>query len=71
MALPLARSPVPGPQDLVGTYRTFGSYGPTYEVTRVLREIDEGDTVLLLTVLETGEQVEALYSHIVQDPGAR
>lgn len=67
---PSRPSLVPSPQELIGHHRTFGPYGPTYEVTRVLREHENGDADLLLTVLETGEEVTSLYSNVFRDPEA-
>lgn len=61
---------LPTPQELVGRHRTFGPYGPVYEISRVLRESEDGEAELLLTVLETGEQVTTLYSNVFKDPEA-
>jgi hypothetical protein len=51
------------PESLVGMYRRIGRFGPTYEVMRVLNT-----TEALITLLETGEQVEYPTEDILTDP---
>ncbi len=59
-----------GPQTLVGTYRRFGPVGPVYEVAGVLRELEDGDMLMKVTLVESGEQAEYRYSNILDDPKA-
>ncbi len=56
------------PDSLVGTYRRFGIVGPVYEIIEVLDEIDDGDVVMKIRVLESGEETEYHYSKILDDP---
>lgn len=58
----------PAPNDLVGTHRRLGPFGPVYEIVSVGESLNDGDTKLWVLVLETGERVEIKYSHILQDP---
>ncbi len=59
---------LPSPRSLVGTYRRFGPVGSVYKVADVSRKLDDGDTFMKVIVVETGEEAEYLYSHILDDP---
>lgn len=65
-----ALTAVPSPEDLVGSYRRFGDFGPVYEVQRVEARLPEGDAVLHLLVPETSEEVDVLYSIVLLHPEA-
>ena len=56
-----------GPQALLGTYRRFGPVGPVYKVVDVIRELDD-DTLMKIIVVQTGEEAEYRYTHILDDP---
>ncbi len=58
----------PDPRALLGTYRRFGPVGPVYEVAGVIRELDNGDTLMKVVVVQTGEEAEYRYTHILDDP---
>ena len=60
----------PGPHDLVGSYRRFGPVGPVYEVAGVLRELEDGDTLMKVTMVETGEELEYPFLSVLDDPKA-
>ncbi len=53
---------------LRGRYRRFGRVGPAYEVLGVARELPDGDTMLRVRILETGEETEYRMSHAAEDP---
>ena len=53
----------PACSDLVGTYRTFGEYGPVYHV---LRRAD-GQKVHVV-VVQTGEELDYPAEQAAQDP---
>ena len=53
----------PTHESLVGSYRRIGHFGPAYEVVRVLNAREA-----LITLLETGEQVEYPIVGILTDP---
>ena len=57
---------VPGDQ-----FRSLGSYGPVYEVGPILRQLEDGDWLVKITLVETGETVEYRLSHLSEDPVAR
>lgn len=59
---------LPAPQDLVGTFRRFGPFGPAYKITAVLEPLRGGDALLQAEVVETGEQIQRRYSFALQDP---
>ena len=60
----------PGPHDLVGTFRRFGPVGPVYEVAGVIQDLGDGDTLMKVTLVESGEEAEYRYSNIVDNPKA-
>lgn len=66
---PVCTKLVPSPEDLVGTVRRFGQFGPEYVIEKVLRPLDNGDYLLKISVAETGEEDEREYSFVLRDPG--
>ena len=58
---------IPGPDSLTGSFRRFGPFGPVYQVLEKLR--DEGDDIIMkVRVVDTGEEAEYRYTHILDDP---
>jgi hypothetical protein len=55
----------------VGKIKTFGPFGPKYEVGHALRQLDDGDWMVKIKMVETGEETEYRYSHLSDDPQAR
>jgi len=55
-------------QHMVGTYRRFGEFGPVYKVLGVDREFADGDAMLRVLVVESGEEAEYRLSHALEDP---
>ena len=53
------------PDDLVGALKTFGEYGPAYEVLRII-----DDTEAWIVVPESGEELAYPISDILKDPEA-
>ena len=51
-------------QDLVGSMRSIGPDGPTYQVLRIVDE-----TRALISILEAERQVEYDIADILKDPG--
>ncbi len=51
--------------------KTFGALGPKYEVGRPLRQLADGDWMIEIQLIETGESAEYRLSHILADPVAR
>jgi len=42
----------------LGTWRRFGQVGPVYEVIAKAQHLPDGDRVMRVRVIETGEEVE-------------
>lgn len=51
--------------DLIGTFRTFGQFGPLYQVTRKV-----GDDKVHVVVVPTGEELDYLVERALKDPEA-
>lgn len=67
MAKVLEKSPaVP-----TGTIKSFGELGPKYEVGEVIRRLDDGDSMVRVKLVESGEETEYRLSHLLNDPEAR
>lgn len=60
-----ATPPVP-----IGRINTIGPLGPIYEVGRPLRQLADGDWMVEITLIETGEVTEYHLSAINDDPEA-
>ena len=58
------------PRLKVGQIKTFGALGPKYEVRRLLSPLDNGDWVVEILLVETGEVTEYRYSRMINDPEA-
>jgi hypothetical protein len=58
------------PQVPVGTFKTFGEYGPPYQVGEALRPVGDGDWMVSITLIESGEVTEYRLSHLLEDPNA-
>lgn len=55
----------------VGTIKSFGPFGPKYEVGQALRPLEDGDWMIEVKMVETGENAEYRWSHLTDDPEAR
>jgi hypothetical protein len=53
-----------------GQIKSFGPFGPKYEVGRILRRLDDGDSMFEVTMVETGETAEYRLTDILEDPEA-
>lgn len=58
------------PRRLVGTWRRFGSLGPVYEIVGVDHVLDDGDCLMRIRVLESGEEVDYRLTNLLDDPKA-
>ncbi len=59
------------PQNLIGTWRRFGSFGPVYEIVAEGQKLPEGDETLRIRVIETGEELDYKLVDILDDPKER
>ena len=62
-----AVTPPPVP---VGKIMSFGAFGPKYEVGQALRQLDDGDWMVEIVLIETEEKTEYRLSHVKDDPDA-
>ena len=53
---------------VVGEVRFFGTYGPKYQVERTLRQLDDGDALVEIAFIESGETTEYRLSGVLEDP---
>ena len=56
------------PEQLVGTWRRFGDLGPVYEIIGVGKELPDGDRLMRVLVVESGEEADYSLHHILEDP---
>lgn len=54
-----------------GKIKSFGAFGPKYEVGQPLRQLDDGDWMVEVVLVETGEKAEYRLTHVNDDPEAR
>ncbi len=64
-------SPLPPPVIQTGKYKTFGANGPVYQVVGNGRPSAEGEWLVPIRVIHSGEELDYRYSRFVQDPDAR
>ena len=50
----------PQPSVPCGVIKTFGEFGPKYQVGQPLRPLDDGDWMIEVTLIETGEKPDTL-----------
>ncbi len=53
-----------------GAIKSFGPLGETYKVGRPLRELEDGDWMVEVSLVKTGETAEMRLTHIQDDPEA-
>ncbi|NOU22723.1 MAG: DUF5397 family protein [Methyloglobulus sp.] len=54
----------------IGKIKSFGQVGPKYEVGKPLRQLENGDWVVEVTLVESGEKAEYRLTNIYDDPEA-
>ena len=55
-------------EQFIGTWRRFGSLGPLYEIVEAGKTLDDGDTVMRVRVVESGEEIDYKLTSILDDP---
>jgi hypothetical protein len=55
---------------LIGQFRTFGPFGPAYQVLDSVKQDAKGEWLLRVQILETGEETEYPYAQAANDPEA-
>ncbi|KGM28392.1 MULTISPECIES: DUF5397 family protein [Photorhabdus] len=58
------------PRVPVGTIKSFGAFGPKYEVGQLIRPLEDGDWLVEVVLVETGEKTEYRLKHVNDDPKA-
>ena len=58
------------PRITVGQIKTFGDLGPKYEVRRLLSPLENGDWLVEVLLVETGETTQYYYNQMINDPEA-
>ena len=61
---------ISSPSVPIGKIQTFGDFGPKYEIGRAVRQLEDGDWLVEITLIETGETAEYRLSRLSQDPEA-
>ena len=65
----MASLPVLHPtQDVVGSIRTFGEWGPMYQVTGTAVPSPEGEQHVTILVIESGETLDYALDAVLADP---
>jgi hypothetical protein len=59
------------PSTQVGKIKSFGAFGTKYEVGQPVRQLENGDWMVKIKLLETGEEVEYCFDHLKDDPEAK
>jgi hypothetical protein len=54
----------------VGKIKSFGVFGPKYQIGQALHPLDDGDWMIEVTIVETGEKTEYRLTHLSNDPEA-
>lgn len=54
----------------VGKIKCFGHFGPKYEVGPALRQLDDGDWMVEITLVESDEKTEYRLTRLIDDPEA-
>ncbi|WP_445375930.1 DUF5397 family protein [Photorhabdus tasmaniensis] len=52
------------------TIKSFGAFGPKYEVGQLLHPLEDGDWTIEVVLVETGEKTEYRLTHANNDPKA-
>lgn len=55
----------------IGSIKSFGPFGPKYQVGPALRPLGDGDWMIEVLLFETGEKAEYRLSQLQDDPEAR
>jgi hypothetical protein len=63
--------PVLAPPSIpTGNIKSFGALGPKYQVGRLLHPMQDGDWMVEVKMLETGETTQYRWSRLREDPEA-
>ena len=54
----------------IGKIKSFGPLGPQYEVGPALRQLDDGDWMVEVKMVQSGEKAEYRLTHLTKDSEA-
>jgi len=54
-----------------GTIKSFGPFGPKYQVGVPLRQLEDGDWIMEILLVDSGEKAEYRLTHVTDDPEAQ
>lgn len=54
----------------VGLIKSLGVFGPKYKVGQPIRQLDNGDWMVEIMMIETGEKAEYRWTRVLDDPEA-
>lgn len=55
---------------MIGSFKTFGVYGPTYQVLDIAGEDPISGIMVQIVMVETGEKAILPYEDVLNDPNA-
>lgn len=55
---------------LLSAFKTFGVFGPAYQVIQAIRQLADGDWMMRVRLIETSEELECRYTRVLDDPKA-
>jgi hypothetical protein len=67
----MAMQTIEAPVVPIGKVKSFGLFGPKYEVGQPTRRLDDGDWMVEVTMVESGEKAEYRLTRLADDPEAR
>jgi len=62
---------LPLPAALVGAWRRFGLLDPVYEIIHTGNTLPNGDVLMRVRVVESGEELDYRFADILDDPKER
>jgi hypothetical protein len=65
------QSVVAPPRVPAGKIKSFGYFGPKYEVGQAIRQLEDGNWMIEVILVETGEKTEYRWTRLLDDPDAR
>ncbi|EFM1837115.1 hypothetical protein IL109_004658 [Escherichia coli] len=54
-----------------GAVKTFGAFGPPYQVGEEIKELPDGDILVNIILIQTNEKEVYKLSKLLQDPDAK
>jgi len=67
----MMENPAIRPEQLVGTWRRFGAVGPVYEILNAGRIVSDGQRLMRVRVIESGEELDYPFAEVLDDPKER